>query len=476
MNSHKVFVTRACVTLMLAAAVLASAPEAPAVQVNWTGSVNNLWSNPGNWTGGATTNNHVVISGGANLPVVLDVSDTIEKIYVDGGSSLNIGPGVTLNAPTGLSATGAFTATSNLISQTGGVVNLRQIYMADGSGSNDTYNLSGTGQATFGPSLNVIATRGTANVNVSGSAVLTLSGQTLLGGFYTSFTGTGAITQTGGTVNVNAPIVNGAGTGTLNLHGGTFNFNSASIDVDNLNVGGASGLTGALDVGAGQTMNVAGTAYVSRLVGGTTSAVVNQTGGTLHTGANFIIGWDPDNSAQYTLSGAGSVLDIDGYWEARFGHVTFTQNDGTVDVGGLFWLGEGYGGTPGDATYDMNGGTLNVGGDLRIGIGSNAIAAFNLDGGTVSAGDLLFAGAASNQMRIENEGILRVLQSAYSEADALADIASGRLASPNALLVSTVSIGGTPYTQVRAIPEPGTLTLLAAGAVCLAFGWRRRRR
>lgn len=474
MNRSNILSTSTFVTLVLCGAMLAQCPNASAVQVNWTGSANNLWSNSGNWTG-ATTGNHVVIYGGPNLPVVLDVSDNIEKIYVDNGSTLNIGPGVTLNALGGLSATGPFTATSNVISQTGGVVNLKQIYMADGTGSNDTYNLSGTGQATFGPSLNVIATRGTANVNVSGSAVLTLSGQTLLGGFFTSLTGTGTITQTGGTINVNAPIVNGFGTGTLNLRGGTFNFNSTSIGVDNLNVGGGSGLTGTLDVGAGQTVDVAGKAYVSRLNSGTTSAVVNQTGGTFHTG-DFIMGWDPDNSAQYTLSGAGSVLDIDGYWEARFGHVTFTQNDGLVDVGGVFWLGEGYGGTPGDATYDMKNGTLNVGGDLRVGIGSNAIAAFNLDGGTVTANELLFGGVASNRISITGAGILRVLQGAYSEADALADIASGRLASPNTLLVSTVNLGGTPYTQIQSIPEPGTLTLLAAGAVCLAFGWRRRRR
>ena len=61
----------------------------------WTGAVNNLWSNTGNWSCGALPDGNTVvyISSGT---VVLDVNGICRSIYVAPGASFTVSPGVTL--------------------------------------------------------------------------------------------------------------------------------------------------------------------------------------------------------------------------------------------------------------------------------------------------------------------------------------------------------------------------------------------
>ena len=65
------------------------------IENNWTGSVNNFWNNPANWSCGNIPdgNTDVVIASGS---VILNTNGTCRSIYVAPGATFTVSPGVTL--------------------------------------------------------------------------------------------------------------------------------------------------------------------------------------------------------------------------------------------------------------------------------------------------------------------------------------------------------------------------------------------
>jgi len=95
-----------------------------------------------------------------------------------------------------------------------------------------------------------------------------------------------------------------------------------------------------------------------------------------------------------------------------------------------------------------------------------------ITGSVEKTSDLTITGGV---LDLSSAGLIRVLQSNYTEADALADIGASKIVADVALGASNVSTyndGGTNYTQIL-VPEPATLGLLAVGGLAVI---RRRRR
>jgi fibronectin-binding autotransporter adhesin len=75
----------------------------------WTGAVNNLWSNPGNWLGGVPGNGDPIVfpAGASNLTNVNDINaDVVFRSILFSGSNYNIG-GYALALTDGISSTNA---------------------------------------------------------------------------------------------------------------------------------------------------------------------------------------------------------------------------------------------------------------------------------------------------------------------------------------------------------------------------------
>lgn len=71
---------------------------------NWTGTISSVWSNSGNWSNGIPTANSasIIASGIANQPIVTSANNSIKKLTINSGASLEI------------AAAGALTATENI--------------------------------------------------------------------------------------------------------------------------------------------------------------------------------------------------------------------------------------------------------------------------------------------------------------------------------------------------------------------------
>lgn len=506
-----------CCILAVSTVLIISAASPTSAASIWSGTTNDLWNNDSNWSSDPT-NDDVQINGGSHLPVNLDVTDSVKRLWLGtgGGSngSLTVASGTNLTTTDGICVGVAGTGT---VTQTGGdVLDTGYYLIADAAGSAGTYNLSG-GSLTI-QYAGTVGERAPGAMNVSGSGVFNvgcLGGASpfRIGGVSTNdgFTGTATFTQSGGTVNMNSSLpslqlgvstgatgiynLNGgtlnlatnivpqAGVSHFNMNGGTMNFTGTSISVNRLNVGNAEGSNGRLAVTDGQTISSG-----NMTIGGDSNSTDNahsshgtvvQPGGIVQTSSNVLMGWAANDVAEYTISGASSVLNVAGYLEARLGDVSFTQNDGTVNVGYLMWLGEGAPGFgDGSATYAMHKGTLNVGGELRVGASNQGLGLLDIMGGTATVADLVFAGSAASKVELGN-GMLRVLKANYSEADAWADIAAGHLVgyAGKSLLVSTVDVSGVDYTQiVNSIPEPSTFVLCVLGFIgLLAYAWRKQK-
>ena len=254
---------------------------------------------------------------------------------------------------------------------------------------------------------------------------------------------------------------------------------------------------GTLNVNAGGKVTVLGQVLIGASNPGSfKKGELNLDGGTVVTFGAFFVAFEPD-ATEVVNVGTGSLLDINQNLFGRFGTATLNQTGGVVDVQNNVIWGEG-----GDddglgevfqtrSEYNLSGGEFKIGQTLAIGgdIGSprpESNGRVNVTGGIVTANDLVFDIYPGEEaiLSIGGTGIVRIAQANYSIADANSDISSGFIIG-SGLTVSTMNLGGVDYTQivssagaaaiVMAVPEPGSMFLLAVG-ICAAAGASSRNR
>ena len=347
------------------------------------------------------------------------------------------------------------------------------------------------GTLTIGGDGTVNILTSTASIDVTGTSVLNVNDNLALNGAQLTRTGNAGINLAAGrTLNV----LNSADVDIT----GSFGVNGSTILVaDAGSTFGADGFTvsggGFLSVSAGADVSVPAAFLLGAVGNGT--AVVDGIGSSLGGGGHLFMGQNPGNvasltfsngstgtfgamdlaftnfplttatlriqsgaavtgttlnaadlnsqaTAEITITGTGSSLTLTG--QAMFGGASGSIATLTVENGGIFTTGTGT--TTVNATGDLNinaGGTMIVRGDMTI--------ASSLDianGGTV----ILGGGAPA--------------PGEFAEAD---------LTGPDGFDFGAVeNIGGASTADFVAVPEPGSATLIASGALSLLA--RRRRR
>ncbi len=262
------------------------------------------------------------------------------------------------------------------------------------------------------------------------------------GSLYVGSSGTGTVTQTGGTNSV---------AGTLYL-----GYNSTSNGTYNLN-GGVLALK-ALSAGSG-------------------TAAFNFGGGTILATGTL------STSLPMTLTGNGGNANIDtaGYAVTLSGVLSGT--------GGLNKHGSGALTLSGEETYAGN---TNVGGGSLIfagGIASNGTSLIDVESGTavlktisVSKSDLDIYTAASAKFEVADHTHMvgDISGSGTTQVDSgasltAASISQGALTIGSGATVTIEAIPGGPLSDtITAVPEPSIFALLAAAFLILAYSLARR--
>ena len=263
-------------------------------------------------------------------------------------------------------------------------------------------------------------------------------------------------------------ILNGGRTSSISIA------NPSAFDYLRIADNDTAAVDGTLNILPGASLNVSQQVLLAAGGASNNYGVVNQTGGSLTVGDALFIAFDAFHSADYNLS--GGTVSTGNLW-FRFGTGTLTQSGGEMDASQLV-LAEG--GNPlTHSIYNLQSGVFNVANAANIGKAPGAGDPFaggsngwmNISGGVATFGSLLFGTDPTDQIHMSAAGILRVLQSNYSTAAALADIASNKITG-SGLLVTTVSVGNKTYTQISAVPEPSSIVSMIVGASGLLLARR----
>ena len=248
-----------------------------------------------------------------------------------------------------------------VFNQSGGTNNAGVLNLGYLTGSNGTYNLSGTG---------TLSTTGNENVGYSGTGTFNQTGGTnTASALYVGLFSPGTYNLSGtGALSVNNETIGCSSTGTFNQTGGTNVFAGQSTL---LTIGDGTGGSGTFNL-SGTGILAVGTEYVG--AGGGAGAFV-QTGGT-HTVSSQLYVGSNSGLGTYNLSGTGTLSAYSEYI-GFIGSGTFTQSGGTHTVGYILNLA-GYAGSVG--TYNLSGtGVLSA---FVEDIGSQDRGTFNQSGGT----------------------------------------------------------------------------------------------
>jgi T5SS/PEP-CTERM-associated repeat protein len=309
------------------------------------------------------------------------------------------------------------------MTQTGGTFTAHLAYvMGRGPGTTTLTHSAGAIICTEGPGDMVVSDGGgnTSTYNVSGTAVVTLSHDVILGTFEGA---NGTVNQSGGAITAANNLRIGAdGTGHWNLSGGTVNAKNVFLgDFDTSNgtmkvSGGTLGLSGNLSVGGALASN----------------APASPTGTQ---------GQAVDANGTFVVSGSGGTINVAGQLLANPG-----DHNRALP------------GTPGDNVSILNWEVLNNSGVSRMNVTgaanlNAAIIDVDILGGSFSVGssfDLLTAASISSNF-----------------VEAAEDVGVFNL--------SIVPGGNGQILRATLVPEPGTLMMLCLAATGWSCGWRKVR-
>ena len=442
-------------SLLASTAVLGSS----ALATDWVGDVNTDWNDPLNWSGDAgTAGSNAIVN--TNSPNIATISANIPGNPVDIFVGTGGGTNARLDHTAGNAATGGGnwmfvghnggTGTFNLAdtaatggSFTGfgqGTGNLNvggRLYIGgfQGTGSNGTVNVNTTGTLAIPGQLQLGTNQSVGVLNLDAGSVTTgdwtevgngtgssgtlrISGGSLTKGGGEHFIvgangGTGLMTQTGGSLNVNNDIWianNGGSVGTVNISAGSI-ANGGWMTI------GRNGGNGTVNMTGGSwTKNGGGTFVVAE--GNGSVGVLTQSGGAISAGGGeFWVGQAGGSSGTYNLSGGtlltnnwvavgrdggtGVVNMSGGTWTkaangaliiGASGPGTFVQTGGTVNVqAGDTWMGENN-----TATYTLSGTGEYIANYFQVARNGSATGNVNLNGGTLRANQIAGGGGTEN--------------------------------------------------------------------------------
>ena len=277
------------------------------------------------------------------------------------------------------------------------VPNVTRLWVGDEPVSNDgRVDIVGGGSLTVsavGSTDAVIIggfTGSTGTLNVSGNGSLTVDGRLNVGGCSNAL---------GSRVG---PVGNVSISDTAAVTVGSFAFGSGVGGTGNLNM-------------AGGTLTASGRSYLGGTedAGVSGHAVVDHSGGTIDVNDDLFFTWDTNDTCNYTMSGAGTVLEANRIY-ARFGTTAVTQTGGTIRTGRLR-LGES-----GTAVYNLRGGefrqinALSPDDNERVLIAHGdrgAHSTVNHSGGSfIAEGDMLLAWGPSDTAEYHLSGAASLLE------------------------------------------------------------------
>jgi hypothetical protein len=287
------------------------------------------------------------LSNGATLTVLesTSIGDDGRGVFNMTGGNASLQNLLTVGA--GAAASGTVTISGGLFSNGGGSTAVASI----GSAGRGTFNVSGSGIATFTGSLFIGAAASatsSGSVNVSGSATLSVQNSLQVAHGASS---SASFNQTGGAVFANNGYVIGNGaasSGTYNLSGGTltalpannnpsfigflgngvFNHSGGTHQVNSLQIGAGAGGSGVYNMSNAANLAVTGSLFIGIGVPGT----FNQTGGTTTISGGLVI--PSASNGTVNLSGGSFTAP------AMTNRSLFNQIGGTSSLGAVSGSGQ----------------------------------------------------------------------------------------------------------------------------------------
>ena len=341
---------------------------------------------------------------------------------------------------------------------------------------------------------------GTITIGSSGGAIYSNFGGT--GGFKPlevsgPITGSGPLTLSSlrggyGQNYIDLNVASPGYTGTASL--GDATANQIEVFVDNTNAlqhatvninnnantmfGQATTNFGALEGSGSLALNYTGTNPMTLAVGGNGditvfSGIISGSGGLTMQGPGQL------NLANFNTYTGGTIVSggsLQASINTALGTGALAVNGGTLDLAGNTVLVPSFSGAAGTVTSSLSGGTLNVtqsiattfGGTMTDGLGQLAL---DLEGGTLTlSGTNTYTGGTL----VNNAELILTKPSAIEDGT---NVTVGDLTQFPAPIIpsSPVSSQAAAASAVAPVPEPGTLALLAAGAVIGVVALRRRK-
>jgi autotransporter-associated beta strand protein len=409
-------------TVALVSGSLLAASSAKA-QSTWDGSESNLWSNAGNWDSSPATPTAgtLIFSGTANQTNTNDAGITSIGTLTLSNAGWDINLGAAAVTITGITTTGSSTLTGNVI-------------MTDGTPR--TITLNGTNSTlTIGGSLSLNRTNTMAlNVNGVGNT-LNLGGLALGGNYARSIAGSSNVTVNGAVSGGNSSRnFTWSSTGTFTLNGTNSYLSQTVISAGTLRLNGSLSANSTVSVGASGTLAGTGTINGATTILGAhtpgTSPGIQTFGNNLtYSGGNSTVQWELADNTTTNQSNPNAIFDQ----IIVSGSLSFTD---------LTTLSLSFNGT--GSSVDWTDSFWNT---------SQSWTLYDVAGTTSSFGNLA--------INVENWLDGQIVPNAFSTARPSSSF-------------SLSQVGNDVILNYVAVPEPGTLALLAAGGA-IGLGLLRRR-
>jgi fibronectin-binding autotransporter adhesin len=403
-----------------------------------------------NYSGGTVTVAGVVVgqAGTGLLQVTLAASFDVQGAVVLG--TANGGSGTVVVTNRGVLTCHAFAAgVANLSSGTlnvsggngGGVINGGVYTFGNGNGSTGVLNLTNSGVVLGERGLDL----GESNTS-SGAAFIGTSTRLTVHQLRDGVQGTGAVTQTGGTVTVAQTTNDELGTitaddGALSVGGNgnaSYTLSGGTVTADSTTLGYGGGTTGAFNVSGGtHTTGSLNVAYAG-------SGIYTQTAGATNVSGGLVVGYYQTAAGTFNLSG-GSVTDAN----ASIGAVQlFPINGSTAPIGGL-----------GTGTFIQTGGTHTVTGTLTL---TTLAAPAGSPAGSEQGAYQLSGSASVLTANAENIGLAG--PATFTQAGGSNAVTAGLVVGVNAGASGTYAMSGGTLTAASVTLGQGGLTQTMSGA------------